>query len=373
MSTGVAEGVARIAPVAPAGSRLGGARLASYAVAGLVHLGTLAVVAAAVLAGISAIHHAWLFAIVAFLLAIAWLMRPRLGGVPAEGVLTRGEAPTLYGLCDDVAQAYGCRTVSYVVVDSGFGARSSAIGWRRRRTIGLGLPLVAALPPQARVALVASQLAPEKTRGSQGLFIRSAMGALDEWRALLAPQEMRSNWSRGTYRSAEGGLAAASAPVANAIVWVLGRPAVWLLRLETRLVSCDSEVSAYRADLQAAEVAGKRAMVDLYEHLRLRRRFPGIVRQEARAGRDGLLSRVTAAVDAIPAEVRGGGPQSEERLPPGQPSTAARVQLLEQRASTTAKVVLDSSRSAAIDRELELRALSVEGDLYEWYRASIYR
>jgi hypothetical protein len=304
-------------------------------------------------------------------------MRPRLGAVPAEGLVTRGEAPTLYGLCDDVARAYGRPAVGYVVVDPGFGADSSAVGWRRRRMIVLGLPLMATLSPQARVALVASQLAPGKAGGSRSLFVRSAMGALDEWRAILAPQERRSLWGRGagsgSIRTVEGGMAAASAPIANAIVWVLGRPAVWTLRLETRLVSRDSEASGYRADLQAAEVAGKRAMVELYERMRLRRRFFRLVKQEGRAGSEGLLSRVGAAVDAIPSEGSGGGRLSDERLAAGEPPTDARIRLLEQRASTTSKVVLDSSRSTAIDRELEVKARSVEGELYDWYRSSICR
>jgi len=320
-------------------------------------------------------HPIWAFLFVSFLLALAWLGRPRLGDAPTAGVVTRGEAPTLYGLCDDVARSYGCRPPSYIVIDSGFGAASGSVGWRGRSVIRVGLPLVATLAPQTRVALVASQLAPQTRRGPQGLFIRTAMGTLDEWCRVLAPEERSSSWrsSLVPYRrsgSTLGGAMYISTPIANAIMWILGRPAVWLLRLETRLVSRDAELSAFRADRQASEVAGSAAMIELYGRLALRRRFRGIVQQEARAGRDGLLARVTEAVNA--AQPAGGGEAPTGQSAAGEPAAAERIRRLQQGPSA-ASVVLDSGRSAAIDRELEIRARTVEDDLYEWYRSSIYR
>jgi hypothetical protein len=373
-------------------ARFSAARLASYAVAGLVHLGTLVVVALAVTLGINAVHHLWGFVFVALLLGLAWLMRPRLGTLPADGLVKPEEAPALYGLCDDVARAYGRRAPNYVVVDGRFGAAAGAVGLRRRRVVTLGLPLVATLSPQARVALVALHLAPEETHGPQSLFVRSAIGALDEWCRLLAPQERQSIWGQTTVTGSTGdGLYSAgfysigygarfggskdieSDRFLGAIMWIVARPSVWLLRLETRLVARDWESAAYRAERQAAEVAGTSAMVDLYEHLRLRARILGIVQQEARAGRDGLLSRVTAAVDAIPSDGSGGEGGGDELLAPGQPPAGGHVQLLEQQAPATAKVVLDSGRSTAIDHELESRASAVEDELYDWYRSSIYR
>ena len=45
------------------------------------------------------------------LLGLAYLMRPRFGKLPTEGIVEREKAPTLHALVDEVATALGLRTV----------------------------------------------------------------------------------------------------------------------------------------------------------------------------------------------------------------------------------------------------------------------
>ena len=79
------------------------------------------------------------------LLGTAYLMRPRLGKPPEEGRISRGEAPTLYGLADTVADALGTGRVDIIAIDHEFNASWSVVGLRRIRVLTLGLPLLTIL------------------------------------------------------------------------------------------------------------------------------------------------------------------------------------------------------------------------------------
>jgi Zn-dependent protease with chaperone function len=88
-------------------------------------------------------------------LMAAWVLRPRLwsaGEVWHE--LRRDDAPTLFTLLDRVAAAAGTRVPDRVALDAGFNAAAGTHGWRRRRTLLIGLPLFGVLTPQQRVAVL---------------------------------------------------------------------------------------------------------------------------------------------------------------------------------------------------------------------------
>src|SRR6202022_4562060 len=85
----------------------------------------------------------------------AVLMAPRLGELDEDApAVARDEAPELYALIDRVASAVSTKTATVLVVDSDYNASWVVVGWRRRRVLTLGLPLLTALDPDERVALV---------------------------------------------------------------------------------------------------------------------------------------------------------------------------------------------------------------------------
>src|SRR5438034_377637 len=139
--------------------RLTPARLAAYGVAAFVFAGVVAMVALAVFLVVVAYYNAFVDVLAFLLLATAWLMWPRLGKVPKEGGVTRTEAPVLYRLADNVADAIGTRRVDVIVVDHGFNASWSVVGARRTHMLTLGLPLLTVLSPEQRVAIVAHEFA----------------------------------------------------------------------------------------------------------------------------------------------------------------------------------------------------------------------
>jgi Zn-dependent protease with chaperone function len=169
----------------------GAAYAGALALAGLVHLLTLAVAGAGV----------WLLAtgrgavvpsvLGVLLLGLAWLIRPRLGRVPRHGVVVpRAEAPALYALLDEVAGALGAPRADVVVVDREVNASVRVVGVRRRTVLTIGLGLWEPLTPQQRVGLLGHEfghLVNGDTR--HGLFIRSALHALVRWYVLLRPED----------------------------------------------------------------------------------------------------------------------------------------------------------------------------------------
>ena len=115
-------------------------------------------------------------AVGALLVGIGLMLRPRFGKPPDEGHLSAEEAPTLQGLVEETARALDVPNVDVLIVDHEYNASWAVLGLRRRRVLRLGLPLLAALGPQERVALLAHELAHARNGDSgRGLFIGSAV------------------------------------------------------------------------------------------------------------------------------------------------------------------------------------------------------
>lgn len=75
------------------------------------------------------------------LLVCAALLRPRFDRLdPDLPTLLREEAPALYALLDDVADAVGVRRIDVVQVSTDFAVRVCTYGVRRRRRLVLGYP-----------------------------------------------------------------------------------------------------------------------------------------------------------------------------------------------------------------------------------------
>jgi Zn-dependent protease with chaperone function len=165
----------------------------AFLLTGMVHALTLALA----LGGALMIVNTWFSLgpalLGALMLGIAWVLRPRIGGLEATP-LTRSEAPALYRLLDRVAQATEHPPIDALVVDATFNASYTRVGLRGRPVLSLGLPLLAVLDPQQKVALMAHEMA-HGVNGDpvRSLFVGSAVDALQAWYNLLHP---RALWSQ---------------------------------------------------------------------------------------------------------------------------------------------------------------------------------
>lgn len=361
LDTRLLERLARTDELSP---HLTPSRAAAYVIAACVYGVSLALLVVIGLTAFYAVSHPWAFVLVLFLLGVAYVLHPRPGKLRTVGLVERAAAPALYTLCDEIAAALGTKPIQALVIDHRFNAEWAVLGWRRRRTLTLGLPLVAMLPPQAQVALIAHELAHARNGDStRGFFVGGALNALAEWHQMLGPQE-------------EGVTRTGLEPVVNLLMWVVSRPIAWLLLLELHLVLRDCQRAEYVADLLAAEVAGADAVVELHERLLLETTFLGVVRQAAHDSPDELLARARSVVDAVPERERERRRRvarlESARLRSSHPPTGSRIRLVERRGSTSARVVLGEGRAASIEAELRSRHAPVEKALVDRYRASLY-
>jgi Zn-dependent protease with chaperone function len=194
------------------------------------------------------------------LLLFAALLWPRFGRPDRYAEpLTRDEAPTLFRLIDDVAQALGTPRPHVVTVDDSFNASAAAYGLRRRRVVCLGLPLLGVLSPQERVALVGHELG-HFVNGDirRGPLTGMPLRALAELVAVLDPGRRRSG----------GSFIAMLADLAMRPVLAVLRFLVWCGYVGLRWIGeRDSQRAEYLADQLSARAAGTDAAVRLLDAL----------------------------------------------------------------------------------------------------------
>ncbi len=119
------------------------------------------------------------------LIGIGWLLRPRLGRMPADAeVLDRSSAAELYGTAERVADRMGVRPPRKIAVeDLATGAVYQRVGPFRTPVLVVGLPLWLALPPRQRVTLLTLAYAGATT--GDDLIVEGALSTLGEWRSAL--------------------------------------------------------------------------------------------------------------------------------------------------------------------------------------------
>jgi Zn-dependent protease with chaperone function len=310
------------------------------------------------------------------MIGVALVVRPRLGKPPDENLVPRSDARTLFALVDRVAEAAGTKTADLLVVDEEYNAAWGIFGIRRTRVLHLGLPLLAALGPQERVALVAHELAHARNGdSSRGLFVGSAVRGLAQWYFVLAPHRAST-----PYNEPLGAPVRLAEHVANTMLWLLSRPPLALFYLEVMLLLQDARRAEYLADAIAAREAGSAAMVAVHEKLLLQGAFEHLVRQYAHPSTrpdDDLFSAVGPTLSAVP------GRERERRrrvallegtsLGSTHPPTGDRIRLLEQRPVRSAQVVLTSAESSQIDGELAKLRPALQRRVIENQRASLYQ
>jgi Zn-dependent protease with chaperone function len=298
-------------------------------------------------------------------------MRPRTSDVPLEDRLPRERAPELHALIDEVAGALGTPAPDVVIVDDAHNAFWTVAGLRRRRVLGLGLPLFYPLDPQERIALIAHELGHASNGDSgRGLIVGSAL------RALAALYELVAPGSRLLARTWEISLAE---PLGNAFMWVVSRPVWWLLLLQAHLLWRDHQRAEFLADALAARVAGTGAVVGLHENLLFASGLRGAAHQAMH--HDGpepldLFGELRRAVRDVPEHERQRrrrvARREAARLDVTHPPMGQRIAVLESRPHQAPLVVLDAEPAARIDLELEPLRSPLSARIVDRHRSSLY-
>ncbi|MCF3181329.1 M48 family metallopeptidase [Streptomyces polychromogenes] len=238
----------------------------------------------------------------AVLLVVAFVLRPRMHGIPQAGpVLYRADAPRLFELIDDVAAVTGTAGVHAVVIVADFNAAVTAYGWRRRRVLVLGLGLWEILTPRERLALLGHELG-HFANGDvrHGFLICQAMRSLSLWVETLAPSRAHTVWDT----------------LFNIMAYLPRCAAYGLLVLLDHLTLRAAQRAEYQADLSAARAGSTEGAVALLDRVLVADSVQTLMRRESvaaqmtggaagRAAREaaerGLWERIAEHVSSIPA------------------------------------------------------------------------
>ncbi|MFJ4678496.1 M48 family metalloprotease [Kitasatospora sp. NPDC088783] len=373
-----AEQVFRLVAAGGSGLRHG-ASVGAFLLAGAVHLVSLAVLltGVALLAGWPVAS--WPLRVLgAVALAVAVLLRPRLGRPERTGVLARADAPVLYELVDRVSAELGAPRVDSIAVTDEFNAAFGTYGLRRHRQLRIGLPLWTVLERQERVAMLGHEIGHGVNGDTRrGLWTGSALNALVEWYRLTVPSRDHEVNSHP--------LTAVASAAAKLLLGAVNLGVRALAGLMHRLHLRSGQAAEYRADLMGARLASARDAQGVLTALFNAQTLETVlVRQRAlpraggraggRAGRSAapvadLWTALAEAARSVPAtEVERRVRLSEREVTAtdsSHPPTYLRLRMLATAAPAVDRptLVLDAGRAAAIEAELAPSRARVAAEL----------
>ncbi|MBI5367580.1 MAG: M48 family metalloprotease [Planctomycetes bacterium] len=292
------------------------------------------------------------------LVLLAWGMFPRPWPMPNR-VVERAQVPELYRLIDEVAAAVRAPAIHALALSGDFNACLMHVGWRRRTVLQLGLPLLAVLDPQERVALLGHELGHAVADDP----LRSGM--ID--RALVALSSSAQDLRPDALVSAEIGLLAIPF---NVLLLGLSLMVEGLALFVLFVAAREHQRGEYRADLVAARVAGTAGALGAMARLQSVDAVLLAIQRYALRGDSGDLdAELRAAVADLPPRERERIARAERsagiRLDASHPPTAYRIELLHASPVTTPAVTLTAPANARIEAELaalprEIRRAAVD-------------
>jgi Zn-dependent protease with chaperone function/ribosomal protein L37AE/L43A len=129
------------------------------------------------------------------LVGFSLFARPRLGKLP-EFPSEPEQFSMLVNLINTISDSLGTSRISSIVLDESFGASFAEVGWRKKKVLRLGVPLLSILDAQEIVALIGHEVA-HGVNGdpARGRYVGSAIQTLMRWRVALHPVEL---WEQGS-------------------------------------------------------------------------------------------------------------------------------------------------------------------------------
>lgn len=291
------------------------------------------------------------------------MVRPRWHPEPENNLLSRQACPELYALVDQVAGALGTK-VDQIVVSELFTAGFAETGWKRKRTLTLGLPLWEILDDQERVAVLGHEIA-HAVNGdtARGLFVGTAIQSLDSWFYMLLPPPNIIDEN-----------------IIEILVRNLGKMAagaVWLALRGMYIVAYrDSQRAEYLADRLGATVGGRDALIAALRKSVFDRTFWLTVQRCAMNIQNvDLYHDLRDRIARTPASELMRLHRLEQRdlttLDTTHPPTIFRIRLIEAMPERVPCVTADPVRMRAIDAELAGFRKKMQTLLSDHYRASV--
>ena len=225
---------------------------------------------------------------------IALECRPRFPRIdPAFRQVTRADAPALYRVLDEAADALGAPRVELVLLDDEYNAWCARSGLRRRVMIGIGLPLWGALTPAGRQALLGHELG-HLVNGDpgRGALTQPALATFAHLADVFDPRKMG-----GTGHNPVHDL------LAQLISYLLFGPVHllcrWANRRVQRVAARDHQRAEVYADALAVRLGGRDGAEELMRTLLFRKSARFAVRAVAHEGSSDPADWQRAAAAAV--------------------------------------------------------------------------
>lgn len=272
--------------------------------------------------------------------------------------LRRADAPTLFGLIDEVARETGAPAIDSVSISADFNASYSARGVRRQRQLGIGMALWSVLDAQERLALITHELGHAVNGDLRNtVVVHRALVTLSRWRQLFTPTP-RDRWeSAGHHSPAEGLVGLVEAVVLPVVLFPFAALTGAFSAALDVIANRDGQRREYYADELAARVAGSTAAIQLTEMLLLADFCQECLVRTARFHRDlDPWQTLRGAVLGVPPteleRLRWNARQTLGRIDSTHPPTQLRADLLRGRPAREPRIVVSAATAETIEREL---------------------
>lgn len=301
---------------------------------------------------------------------IGIVLFPSMGKWPKKDVLKKSDYPLLYGLLDRLADCLKTKRIDGIILDENFNASVTQLGFRRRRLLTLGIPLLWALQPQEIVALLGHEMA-HMVNGDplRGFFFFVVFRALNRWYYFLRPNSL---WDRNL------GIYNLTLVPFKLILWGLSKAVEMMYSFISHLLWQDCQLAEYKADYMAAQVASTQAATDGLEKL-----FHGdslhLCTQKMALGKisGDLLDNFKAQVGTVsPREkerCRRACVLLETKLDATHPPTSFRVDVLKKYPVEVPKFIFRENEMDALKVELKSEKERAQKLLVDSYNDSLYR
>lgn len=334
------------------------AQIIAYGIAGLTHSITLAGIGLGFWLAIFAFPHQRFLGLILGIACLALtfiLIAPRFSKISGYP-LPREQFPALYHLADQVADALGSPRVDDIRYDIVYNAGFAQAGWKRKRYLILGLPLMACLESQEIIALISHELV-HGVNGdpSRAFFIETALQTLDGWYDLLTLEGLSSLFL---------------IPVKLitlpffALVWLLGNGLAYLLWY-------DNQRAEYLADLLASQVSGTEAQCGVLRKSNCYETFENCLkaaylRQKGMEFFTKLKKDVGQASPRVVARIQYIEKQIGCSIYSTHPPAQYRAGLLAAYTVPSGKIILNAEQAETIQRELMPLYAAIQEKIFSW-------
>lgn len=342
--------------------RLTWAKMLAYAIAVGIHGFTILFFLLGLWLAFFALPSARLLGVIISLpcFGIVWILLPRMPNSKSHP-LPRQQFPTLYGISDQIARDLGSPPIDDILYDLNFNAAFGQFGWRRKRCMILGIPLLAVLNGQEFVALMSHELA-HGVNGdpNRGLVLRTAMSSLATAYSIFHPRNRQ-------FRLA--GIATFFLFIFNVVSWILGG-LIWTIGYwYSQLLWYDSQRAEYLADWLAAKTSGTEAHLIVLNKVQLKDLFNNRLKSAYITRKGGtFFADFKREVSQVPEReferLRRVELLSRAKNGLSHPPHAHRAEFLKDRPVTEAKVILSAVVWSELEQELEPFLQQIQNQIF---------